>query len=535
MTVAWHYSRAGKKHGPVSSAELQGLARKGLLGPEDLVWKEGMEAWQKAERLKGLFPAVAAAPPLMPAKEAPDTGAHEKEGMSVLASAKAGRDLALKQAEKTKIQTLSLPQAYAAFGKAVYEQGTQHPDTAALFVTIGDLLQQVAAVKSDNPTSTEKATLGERAISLGRQAKAAINAKSLENTLYQQYSQLGTLTYQRADLPSHGLANAQVIHKLLERETELSRQISALGTQMAAHGKEMQQMAKATARKGYSALLTAATVVTFPVAPLSWLPIWKHPRWGKSRKITLALMSLALTIVSVTYLQIQKIEAEKAVKSANAEWDKGNQEEAVTQYRSLLPNSGLLSKDEQVRVYSRLIEFDAEHENTDGARRLIGEADENKIDLSLTEPRATALLAKFQQEKEEQNRQPGKGMVSPEKDESPPKLNDRRSDNGISARDLMELGNSAAVRNKFPGRFVVIGEILQVEDEAGSSGRRQYKVSLVGTLNARGLCNKWVECLMSQKDGLDRVNRGDFVRIEGIFDKAMGACVYMKNCKLSKQ
>jgi hypothetical protein len=56
-----------------------------------------------------------------------------------------GGELALKQAEKTKIQTLSLPQAYASFGKAVYEQGAQHPDTATLFAAISDLLSAVGS------------------------------------------------------------------------------------------------------------------------------------------------------------------------------------------------------------------------------------------------------------------------------------------------------------------------------------------------------------------------------------------------------
>jgi hypothetical protein len=93
--------------------------------------------------------------------------------------------------------------------------------------------------------------------------------------------------------------------------------------------------------------------------------------------------------------------ATKAVTSANAEWDNGNQEEAITQYRDLLPKSTFLFKDEQVKVYRRLIEFDAEHDNAEGARRLIGEADEKNLDLSLTEPRATALLAEYQQEKRE--------------------------------------------------------------------------------------------------------------------------------------
>jgi hypothetical protein len=402
MTVAWHYSRDGKKHGPVSSPELQSLARKGLLNPEDLVWKEGMESWQKAGQLKGLFPTVAAAPPLMPVKEASGTATNLKQGVTALgASAKVSGELALKQAEKTKIQTLSLPQAYAALGKAVYEQGTQHPDTAALFVAISDLCQQLAAVRSADTALSEKATLSERAINLGKQAKAAIDIKSLESNLHRHYVQLGKRTYQQADLPNHEHVKAQGIHKLLERDKELSQQISALGEQMGAHGEQMQQMAKATAKKGYSLLLTAATVVTFAVAPLSWLPIWKHPSWGTSRKITLAMMSLACTIALLTYGQIMTAAATKAVTSANAEWDNGNQDEAITQYRSLLPNSTFLGKEEQARVYRRLIEFDAGHANADGARRLIGEADEKNLDLSLTEPRATELLAEYQQQKRE--------------------------------------------------------------------------------------------------------------------------------------
>ena len=402
MTVEWHYSHEGQKHGPVSSAELQGLARKGLLSPEDLVWKEGMENWQKAGRLKGLFAAVAAAPPPMPVKEASGTAANVKQGITVLgASAKVGGELALKQAEKTKIQTLSLPQAYASLGKAVYEQGAQHQDTAALFTAISVLNEQLAAVQSANTALPEKATLSERAINLGKQAKAAVDVKSLEIKLQQQYAQLGTLTYQRADLPNHEHANAAGVRRLLAREKELSQQISTLSEQMGAHGEQMQQMAKATAKKGYSLLLTAATVVTFPIAPVSWLPIWKHPGWGKSRKITLALVSLACTVGLITFSQMKSASASKAVAVANAEWDNGNQEEAIAKYRDLLSDSIFLAKDEQGRLYRRLVEFDAGHGNRESARTLIEDADRKNLQLSLTEPRATAILAEYQQEKRE--------------------------------------------------------------------------------------------------------------------------------------
>jgi hypothetical protein len=220
MTVLWHYSRDGNKHGPVSSPELQALARKGLLNPEDLVWKEGMESWQKAGRLKGLFPAAPAAPPPEPPKETSVAGANGKQGASSLgAYAKVAGELVVKQAEKTKIQTLSLPQAYASLGKAVYGQGTQHPDTTALFAAISDLRQQLAAVQSGKPSSADKATLGQRAANVGKQASALVSAQQLESKLHQQYSRLGELTTQRADLPNHDDAANKDIRELQERVT----------------------------------------------------------------------------------------------------------------------------------------------------------------------------------------------------------------------------------------------------------------------------------------------------------------------------
>ena len=399
MTVVWHYSREGKKHGPVSSAELQGLARKGLLSPEDLVWKEGMENWQKAGRLIGLFPAAPAAPPPAPPKDTSSTAANVKYGASALgAYAKVAGELAVKQAEKTKIQTLSLPQAYASFGKAVYEQGTQHRDTATLFAAISHLRQQLAAVQSGKPSSADNATLGQRAANVGKQASALVSAQQLESKLYQQHSRLGELTTQRADLPNHHNAANKHIRELQERVRELGQQISALKEKVGAHGEQMQQMAKATAKRGYSLLLTAATVVTFPIAPLSWLPIWKHPGWGTFRKVTLTIMSLACTIGLVAFVIVKKAAADKAVASANAEWGKENQEEAIAQYRSLLPNSGFLGKEEQSRVYRRLIEFDVGHDNKQSARQLIQKADDRTLELNLTEPQAIEMLADYQQE-----------------------------------------------------------------------------------------------------------------------------------------
>jgi hypothetical protein len=51
----WYYASGEERKGPVSSAVLKTLATSGQLGPEDLVWREGMSDWTAARLLRGLF------------------------------------------------------------------------------------------------------------------------------------------------------------------------------------------------------------------------------------------------------------------------------------------------------------------------------------------------------------------------------------------------------------------------------------------------------------------------------------------------
>jgi WD40 repeat protein len=60
MANEWHYSKNGKRFGPVSGQQLKELAAKGELGPSDLVWKEGMAQWVPASKIKGLLPSSSA-------------------------------------------------------------------------------------------------------------------------------------------------------------------------------------------------------------------------------------------------------------------------------------------------------------------------------------------------------------------------------------------------------------------------------------------------------------------------------------------
>ncbi len=72
--VQWYYARNDQPMGPVSATELQQLVEAGELQPDDLLWREGMEAWTTAINLRGLFNAD-------PSQTAGDlTGAKQRRG-----------------------------------------------------------------------------------------------------------------------------------------------------------------------------------------------------------------------------------------------------------------------------------------------------------------------------------------------------------------------------------------------------------------------------------------------------------------------
>jgi hypothetical protein len=55
MAELWYYTQDGKPMAPVASAEIQQLARDGLLKPSDMVWRDGLPAWIRADAAPELF------------------------------------------------------------------------------------------------------------------------------------------------------------------------------------------------------------------------------------------------------------------------------------------------------------------------------------------------------------------------------------------------------------------------------------------------------------------------------------------------
>jgi GYF domain 2 len=84
--VQWYYARNDQQFGPVSAAELKQLADAGKLSPNDLLWREGMDAWTTAINLRGLFSEE---PPLGTTKVVVSAGLSEGDLRAPLAPARA--------------------------------------------------------------------------------------------------------------------------------------------------------------------------------------------------------------------------------------------------------------------------------------------------------------------------------------------------------------------------------------------------------------------------------------------------------------
>lgn len=72
--MQWFYAEGDHQRGPAEEREIPDLIESGAIGPQTLVWRDGMADWEPAQRHFGnLFPA-GGQPPLLGAAAAPPPG-----------------------------------------------------------------------------------------------------------------------------------------------------------------------------------------------------------------------------------------------------------------------------------------------------------------------------------------------------------------------------------------------------------------------------------------------------------------------------
>jgi uncharacterized RDD family membrane protein YckC len=68
--MQWHYVKDGATQGPVNATVLATLEAAGMIGPETLVWREGMGGWEPLKDLRAHLPQPQPKSPPAPAPEA---------------------------------------------------------------------------------------------------------------------------------------------------------------------------------------------------------------------------------------------------------------------------------------------------------------------------------------------------------------------------------------------------------------------------------------------------------------------------------
>ncbi len=78
----WYCAPGGQQQGPYSETQLRSLIAGGTVGPDTLVWTDGMADWQPARAVAGLFPNAPGRPPSVP-RQAATGAAPRAERLSI--------------------------------------------------------------------------------------------------------------------------------------------------------------------------------------------------------------------------------------------------------------------------------------------------------------------------------------------------------------------------------------------------------------------------------------------------------------------
>ena len=217
MASEWYYAKGDEKFGPVTDAELTSIAQSGELSPDDLVWNDGMPEWMPVGKIDGLLPKQSKSkpPPLPLSSETcqtatPDTGTGTSPNAatpqntmaaawsSFVSTAKATAQLAAKQAEKTKLTTITLPAAYRPLGKYCHESQQYRAEFSDLFQQLDAIKTKLAAItakQNEKPSTPQSVT--DRAKATAGNAMQAAQSQKLSMQQSSLFSTLGKAVYEK--------------------------------------------------------------------------------------------------------------------------------------------------------------------------------------------------------------------------------------------------------------------------------------------------------------------------------------------------
>ena len=234
MAAEWHYSKDGKKIGPISAQELKSLADSGGLLPTDLVWKEGMSEWKQAGSINGLFlagqrPKV---PPASPQIKVPQIVPETIPKQSLVEAAKdaatGAAQYAAKQTERTKLVNLTLPSLYQSLGRHAFSSPDLRAEFAELFQQLDQVQAEQSEIKSRTPVATK--SLGDKAKAMAGQAMDAAQAQKLSLRQSSLFGTLGKAVYDKHEAASGPQELVQPIADAVAKLAMLDSELDGLST-----------------------------------------------------------------------------------------------------------------------------------------------------------------------------------------------------------------------------------------------------------------------------------------------------------------
>ncbi|MCH7687690.1 MAG: hypothetical protein IH899_13570 [Planctomycetes bacterium] len=329
------------------------------------------------------------------------------------------------------------------------------------------------------------------------------------------------------------------VRQLLKRQDDLKTELTELKTQMSQQGEQVKQLASSAAKGAHSFLFSAGVVGSLAVfcAPIGLFLVWKHPTWEKARKLQWTAVSIACLVIFGIVNQMQKSAALKTLAEANQLWESGSKEDAIDQYRSLVSDLSYLDKQDSARVLRRVIEFDCENDNLEEARELVEKADRLGIKLSLTNPKAKALVAQVEAERKEAEREKEAKRQQAERE--------KKSQSGTPSEQLeaAEWGNlvsAASLYSKFNGNEVAAeaefkGKTISIDGEVVNVAKTAFSGITINLKHQGGFGSVGVRCVLSSSgartDDLSKVGPGSWIKVRGKCEgKLPSGAVRMSGC-----
>jgi len=220
----WFLITEGKENGPVQPGRLRELVANGQLRPNDLVRRDDMSKPCRADQIKGLFPNSAQSampaqlPEVRPARQdatvsvqpesasidsMPSSSATPRWKQILIGfwntTADASRLTAL-QVKKTKLQSVTLPRAFAALGRHVDEASASPAngdEFTAIRTQIRDLKARIEATQTVAANPPAPQGVLDKAKGMAKATADAANRKKLELQLGGIHADLGKAAYER--------------------------------------------------------------------------------------------------------------------------------------------------------------------------------------------------------------------------------------------------------------------------------------------------------------------------------------------------